>query len=136
MKETSEKPAQDLLIRPVILFPFFCFTVFNLSLTVNVFRLGMLHVNRVREARKRALVFDTAWSKRVDVLFLKGLHSDGDNMVTPPTVVEWASSSPGASLHPPWWCSRFYSLILFRFMLPPVLQRGFIALNRTSLLGL
>lgn len=46
---------------------------------MNVFRLGMLNVNRVGEARKRALVFDTAWSKRIDVLFLQGVHIHGDN---------------------------------------------------------
>ncbi|TWW69204.1 hypothetical protein D4764_18G0000100 [Takifugu flavidus] len=40
-------------------------------------RVGTLNVNGARDARKRALVFDTARRKRVDVMFLQEIHGDG-----------------------------------------------------------
>ncbi|TWW53711.1 hypothetical protein D4764_0268570 [Takifugu flavidus] len=40
-------------------------------------RVGTLNMKRARDVRKRALVFDTAWRKRVDVMFLQEIHSDG-----------------------------------------------------------
>ena len=40
------------------------------------FRVASLNVNGAREVRKRALVLDTARSKRIDVLFLQEVHSD------------------------------------------------------------
>ncbi|TWW77432.1 Transposon TX1 uncharacterized 149 kDa protein ORF 2 [Takifugu flavidus] len=38
--------------------------------------MGTLNVNGARDARKQALVFDTAKRKRIDVLFLQETHSD------------------------------------------------------------
>ncbi|TWW68287.1 hypothetical protein D4764_19G0000850 [Takifugu flavidus] len=43
---------------------------------MNTFKIGTLKVNGARDARKRALVFDTAKRKRIDVLFLQETHSD------------------------------------------------------------
>ncbi|TWW62349.1 hypothetical protein D4764_04G0009960 [Takifugu flavidus] len=43
---------------------------------MNTFKIGTLNVNGARDARKRALVFDTAKTKRIDVLFLQKTHSD------------------------------------------------------------
>lgn len=41
--------------------------------------MGTLTVNRLKEARKRALVFDTAQMKRIDVLILQEVHSNKGN---------------------------------------------------------
>ncbi|TWW54634.1 hypothetical protein D4764_0192100 [Takifugu flavidus] len=43
---------------------------------MNTFKIGTLNVNGARDARKRALVFDTAKRKRIDVLFLQETDSD------------------------------------------------------------
>ena len=51
-------------------------TAFKLSLGMDGFKVGSLNVNGARAARKRALVFDTARTKHVDVLFLQETHSD------------------------------------------------------------
>ena len=53
--------------------------VFNISLNMDVFKLGVLNVNGAREARKRAFIFDTALRQKVDVLFLQETHSDFKN---------------------------------------------------------
>lgn len=49
---------------------------FNLSLAMDSLRVGTLNVNGARKEKKRALVFDTARRKNVDVLFLQETHSD------------------------------------------------------------
>ncbi|TWW73398.1 Transposon TX1 uncharacterized 149 kDa protein ORF 2 [Takifugu flavidus] len=46
---------------------------------MHTFRVGTLNVNGARDAKKRALVFDTAKRKRVDVMFLQETHSDRNN---------------------------------------------------------
>ena len=63
--------------KPQILFLFislFVFTVyFNISMVIimDAFKIGSLTVNGAREERKRAVVFDTAKMKHIDVLFLQ-----------------------------------------------------------------
>lgn len=49
---------------------------FNISLAMDTFRVGSLNVNGAREERKRALIFQTAKIKHIDVLFLQETHSD------------------------------------------------------------
>jgi len=46
---------------------------------MDVFKVGSLNVNGAREEKKRALVFETAKMKRIDVLFLQETHSDVGN---------------------------------------------------------
>ena len=67
-----------MMMRLLVLFLFIYFTVFvfNISFTMSSFRVGTLNVNGAREAKKRALVFDTARMKSIDVLFLQETHSD------------------------------------------------------------
>jgi len=68
--------------KPRILFLFislFVFTVyFNISVVtiMDAFKVGSLNVSGAREERKRAVVFDTAKMKHIDVLFLQETHSD------------------------------------------------------------
>lgn len=46
---------------------------------MHMFRVGTLNMNGARDTRKRALVFDTARIKHVDVMFLQEIHSDRGN---------------------------------------------------------
>ncbi len=65
------------MMRP--LFPFiitFCIFYSSFISHMNGFSVGTLNVNGAREVKKRALVLDTARSKRIDVLFLQEVHSD------------------------------------------------------------
>lgn len=52
-------------------------TLSDFSLIMDCFRGQTLKVNRAREAKKRALVFDTARIKHID--FLQEAHSNGGN---------------------------------------------------------
>lgn len=38
--------------------------------------MGHLNINEARQARKRVVLFETAKTKHIDVLFLKEMHSD------------------------------------------------------------
>ncbi len=49
---------------------------FSISITMDVFKVGSLNVNGARETQKRALVFEMAKMKHIDVLFLQETHSD------------------------------------------------------------
>ena len=71
--------------KPQIVFLFislFVFTVyFNIYIIIimDAFKKGSLNVNGAREERKRAVVFDMAKMKHIDVLFLQETHSDVGN---------------------------------------------------------
>ena len=46
---------------------------------MDVFKVGSLNVSGARETRKRALVFEMAKQKHIDVVFLQETHSDDGN---------------------------------------------------------
>nr|BAC82605.1 pol-like protein [Tetraodon nigroviridis] len=73
----------------LILVLFFIASDFNLSHNMESFRVGTLNVNGARVAEKRALVFDTARRKRVEVLFLQETYSDEHNQA------DWAKEWEG-----------------------------------------
>ena len=53
--------------------------VINIFIIMNVFKVGSLNVNGARDIKKRAVVFETAKMKHIDVMFLQEIHSDVGN---------------------------------------------------------
>ena len=53
--------------------------VLSIPITMDVLNVGSFNVNGARDAFKRTLIYETARSKRFDVLFLQETHSDTAN---------------------------------------------------------
>ena len=72
-----------MMVNVQILLLFISLIVFSLAINIfiimNVFKVGSLNVNGARDIKKRAVVFETAKMKHIDVMFLQETHRDVGN---------------------------------------------------------
>ena len=57
----------------------FTIFAFNISLNMDVFKVGSLNVNGARDVQKRASIYESMRMKHIDVLFLQVTHTDSSN---------------------------------------------------------
>ena len=67
------------LTKLMFLLLLFFYFVLNIPLMTDVFSMGSLNVNGAREAKRRALIYETFKTKQLDVLFLQETHSCCEN---------------------------------------------------------